>query len=80
MKRGDISAARLLFEDLAAMGSAKGAFAMAQSYDPAYLRKIFIQGGLQPDADQARTWYENAARLGSGDAQRALGALVGESR
>lgn len=80
MKRGDIAGARLLFEDLAGLGSARGAFAMAQSYDPDYLRKIFIQGTLQPDVGQARTWYENAARLGSGDAQRALGALASGPR
>ena len=75
MKHGDVAAARLLFEDIAAMGSAKGAFAMAQSYDPDHLRKVFIQGPLQPDRQSAKTWYENAARLGSGDAERALSAL-----
>jgi hypothetical protein len=80
MKRGDVAAARLLFEELAALGSAKGAFAMAQSYDPDPLRKIYIQGGLQPDVERARSWYENAARLGSGDAQRALAALANRVR
>ena len=80
IKRGDVSAARLLFEDLAAMGSAKAAFAMAQSYDADYLRKIFIQGALQPDPDSAKSWYEKAARLGSGDAQRMLSALESRSR
>jgi TPR repeat protein len=53
---------------------------MAQSYDPEALRKIYIQGGLQPDVERARNWYENAARLGSGDAQRALGALANRVR
>jgi hypothetical protein len=80
MKRGDVAAARLLFEDLAAMGSARGAFAMAQSYDADYLRKIFIQGALQPDPDSAKSWYEKAARLGSGDAQRVLSTLEGRAQ
>lgn len=74
MKRGDVAGARLLFEDLAAMGSAKGAYAMAQSYDPDHLRRFFIQG-IQPDVERARTWYEKAAGLGDGNAQSALSAL-----
>ena len=80
MKHGDVAAARLLFEDIAAMGSAKGALAMAQSYDREHLRKFFIQGPLQPDPERAKTWYENAARLGSRDAERALSALQGGAR
>lgn len=80
MKRGDVAAARLLFEDLAAMGSAKGAFAMAQSYDADYLRTVFIQGALQPDPASAKAWYERAARLGSSEAQGALTALESRAR
>jgi hypothetical protein len=62
MKNGDIAAARLLFEDLAIQGSAKGAFAMGQSYDPKVLAGLAVQG-LAPDPEKARQWYEKARQL-----------------
>jgi hypothetical protein len=63
MQRGDITGARLLFEHLARRGSAIGAFALAQSYDPKYLQKMYVRG-LTPDQKQADFWYRKAAELG----------------
>lgn len=63
MKRGDVTGARLLFEHLAYRGSALGAFALAQSYDPRYLKKIYVRG-LTADQKQADFWYRRAAELG----------------
>jgi hypothetical protein len=72
MKRGDITGARLLFEHLAYRGSALGAFALAQSYDPRYLEKLYIRG-LAADQKQADYWYRRAAELGADKAPTAGG-------
>lgn len=63
MRNGDIAAARLLYEDLALGGSAKGARALAETYDPVYLKGVFI-AGLQPNPEKAKIWYARAAELG----------------
>jgi hypothetical protein len=67
MQRGDITGARLLYEHLARRGSALGAFALAQSYDPKFLQKLYVRG-LSPDAKQADYWYQRAAELNGGAA------------
>ncbi len=72
MKRGDITGARLLFEHLAYRGSALGAFALAQSFDPRYLEKLYIRG-LAADQKQADYWYRRAAELGADKAPVAGG-------
>ena len=64
MKRGDVTGARLLFEHLARRGSALGAFALAQSFDPSYLKKMYIRG-LLGDQKRADYWYRRAAELGT---------------
>jgi hypothetical protein len=71
LDRGDIAAARLLYEDLAIAGSAQGAFALARSYDPAFLRSMGAIG-MQPDLELARKWYKKAAELGNGEASQRL--------
>jgi hypothetical protein len=63
MRNGDIAAARLLYEDLAVNGSAKGARALAETYDPIYLKGVFT-AGLRPNLEKAKIWYERAAELG----------------
>lgn len=71
----DIAAARLIFTRLAKRGSSRGALAMAQSYDPAFLSRYNI-AGLKPDMEKARYWYSLAADHGSEDASRRLIALT----
>jgi hypothetical protein len=68
LKNGDVSAARLNFESLALRGSTKGAFALAQSFDPAVLQSIPIEG-LRPDLTKAKEWYAKAAALGGQEPQ-----------
>lgn len=75
MRLGDVSSARLLFEDLAAHGSAKGALAMGRSFDPSFLRQVFVAGNLAPDREKAKLWYQRAQDLGDPDAGRHLAAL-----
>lgn len=76
MHMGDIASARLVFEDLAAHGSSKGALAMGQSYDAAFLKDIMIAGALRPSADKARLWYQRAADMGNPDAPSRLAPVV----
>jgi len=74
IKRGDISSARLLYEDLALSGSALGALALARTYDPDFLRSVGAFG-MRPDLDLARKWYSKASELGNGEASRRLSEL-----
>jgi len=67
MQRGDITAARLLFEHLANRDSALAAFALAQSFDAGFLHKAQVRG-LAPNQELADRWYRRAAELGSRDA------------
>jgi hypothetical protein len=74
LRAGDISSARLLFEDLAIRGSSRGARALAETYDPDYLRRTFI-AGLQPNIELAKKWYRRAAELGDNEASSRVTAL-----
>ena len=76
MRNGDIAGARLLYEDLAVNGSAKGARALAETYDPAYLKGVFT-AGLRPNMEKARIWYQRAAELGDTVSITRLSALDG---
>jgi hypothetical protein len=71
LQQGGIAAARLIFEDLAVDGSAAGALALAQSYDPAYVVPSAASAAA-PSLAKARKWYERAAELGNPDAKRRL--------
>jgi hypothetical protein len=75
LKEGDISAARAIFENLALQGSAAGAMALGETYDPAALRGVLIRG-LEPDAEKARKWYLKAEELGGSDARRRINELA----
>ncbi len=74
LKNSDVSAARLLFEHIAGRGSAKGAFAMGQTYDPEFLSTLFVKG-LKADVEKAKAWYRRSIELGGGEAQARLSAL-----
>ena len=63
LSRGDISGARTIYETVAKYGSARGAFGVASTYDPAVLAQHSVKG-LAPDARLAREWYAKAAELG----------------
>lgn len=73
---GDVASARLLLEHIARKGSGKGAMALAQTYDPAFLRSINTLG-LRPNPEKAREWYQIAAELGEETARERLSALSG---
>ena len=67
----DIAGARLIFQYLANHGSAGGAFALAESYDPKKWASHRVSG-MSPDGDLARTWYARASELGSREAAAIL--------
>lgn len=69
MKAGDVAAARTMFERVAEAGNPDGAFALAETYDPAVLRSVPLRGGgITADTAQARRWYEKARDMGSSTA------------
>jgi hypothetical protein len=65
MASGDIAAARTMFERVAEAGEAAGAFALAETFDPAVLRTLRLRGGIKADPALAQRWYEKARDLGS---------------
>jgi hypothetical protein len=72
---GNLATARFVFEDLAAKGSGAGAFAMAQTFDPQFLKSVIVVGPQQANLAEARKWYRVAAERGHGEAQDRLRAL-----
>ena len=78
LSQGGISAARIIFEELARRDSAKGALALGRSYDPAYVSKSRT-AGLSPNLDTALVWYKRADELGSADARDRI-AEIGTRR
>ncbi len=74
LRSGNIVFARVLFENLASHGSAQGAFAVAQTYDPTVLKQIGAVG-VRGDAEKAKFWYGKAAELGKAPVTDVLGAL-----
>lgn len=75
LESGDVSAARAIFENLALQGSAAGAMALGETYDPVSLRGVLIRG-LEPDSEKARKWYLKAEELGGSDARRRINELA----
>ena len=75
---GDQDAAFLLLKYAARSGSADAARLMAQLYDPV----TFTSGGVvtKPNAEDAATWYEEAATKGDVDAMVRLGEMLKEGR
>lgn len=71
---GDFSSARIVFGRVAQAGDARGALALAATYDPIALTKIGAKG-VRPNAAKARVWYLRAKELGSKEAGQRLDAL-----
>ena len=70
----DIASARVVLERAVDMGSAKAAFALAQTYDPTVLDAWRTFGTLG-DAARARQLYAKARAGGVQEAQDRLNAL-----
>lgn len=82
MQRGDISlgngnvtVARLFYEQAAELDWGPAALALAMTYDPNELSRWNVVGGIEPDLDEARRWYEQARELGAIEAVERLQRL-----
>jgi TPR repeat protein len=78
-REGDVAAARLLYTRVARKGIAEGAYGMARTFDPAFLRRV-PTAGLQPDLAKAQDWYRKAEQLGSAPAKTRLSELGATAR
>jgi len=74
LERGDVFAARRLFEQAAEAGLAQSAVALGVTYDPNELGKLNVIGFV-PYAEAARVWYEKAQELGAVEAAELLRRL-----
>jgi hypothetical protein len=78
--KGNVEAARLFYEKAADAGLAEGALVLASTYDPGELARQHVVGGLLPDPDAARRWYERARELGAAEAEERLLRLSASAR
>ncbi|MFZ1103985.1 MAG: hypothetical protein WAN86_14265 [Hyphomicrobiaceae bacterium] len=72
--QGLVAPARQLYERAADLGLAEAAMALAATYDAAELDQPHLLG-IQPDAKEARRWYERARALGAPEAGQRLRRL-----
>jgi tetratricopeptide (TPR) repeat protein len=71
LSRGDIVAARLVYERAAAGGDRAATTGVAKTYDPAFLTQAGARG-LRADPAQAAHWYAKAAAAGDREAEDRL--------
>jgi TPR repeat protein len=76
MKTGNLNLARAFFTQAAEEGWAEGALALGATYDPVELANMRLLGGIRPDPEAAKRWYETAAKLGSKQATSRLQRLT----
>jgi hypothetical protein len=74
IEKGDIVAARALYQRAAEMGSGSAALTLAATYDPNRLWS-FGALGMVGNKERARQWYQRASELGQPDAKARLLAL-----
>jgi hypothetical protein len=72
--RGDVAAARAIYERAAALGSAQAAFALGSTYDPGRLWSLGVFG-MVGNKERARHWYQRADQLGHPDAKARIRAM-----
>jgi hypothetical protein len=75
IKNGDLAAARLVLRRAAGAHNPQAALALGTTFDPLVFDELGVLG-FQPDAGQARTWYERADKLGSREARQRLDRLA----
>ena len=72
---GNVTVARLFYERAAELKWGPAALALAATYDPEELSRMNIIGGVEPDPELARKWYERARELGAAEAVERLQRL-----
>jgi hypothetical protein len=76
---GDPAGARVMLRRAAESRNAEAALMLGATYDPVVLRELKVYG-VAADIAMARTWYEEAKKLGSEEASRLLGILASAAR
>jgi len=79
LRSGDVPSARIALRRAVSAGDAGAMLLMGATFDPGYLDQYGVLG-FAADAAQARRWYEQAAGLGSSEAQHRLERLSQDSR
>jgi TPR repeat protein len=74
LEKGDIVAARTLYQRAAEMGSGSGALMLGSTYDPRRLWSLGVLG-MVGNKERARQWYLRASELGNPEAKARLQAL-----
>lgn len=74
LKAGDIAGARLLLARAASSGEARGAFLLAETYDPKVLARWNVRG-IRADPEKAKALYRQAADAGLVEARGRVEAL-----
>ncbi|SDO12960.1 hypothetical protein SAMN04488061_0352 [Filomicrobium insigne] len=74
LDNGSLQGARLLLERAAGHGSGSAAMLLGASYDPKYAGH-FSSDAPNPNAAEAKRWYERAVELGVNTAQEHLNAI-----
>lgn len=74
LSRGDVAAARAIYERAAALGSAQAAFALGATHDPSRLWSLGVFG-MVGNKERARHWYQRADQLGHPEAKARLRVL-----
>jgi hypothetical protein len=71
LEKGDIVAARVVYQRAAEMGSGEAAFMLGSTYDP---RLLWSRGvvGMVGNKERAREWYSRARELGNAEAKARL--------
>jgi hypothetical protein len=74
--RGDLGAARLLYERAVDAGDARAAIYLGTTYDPSFLSRARLGKSVRGDLDTAAYWYRRARDLGSSEAEALLKTSV----
>lgn len=72
---GNVTVARLFYEQAAELDWGPAALALAMTYDPNELERWNVIGGIEPNLEEARKWYERARELGAIEAVERLQRL-----
>jgi hypothetical protein len=72
--KGDLAAARLLYERAADAGDGQAAVRLGETFDPVFLDHAHLSG-VRGDSDTAMSWYRRARDLGAADADVLIKSL-----
>jgi TPR repeat protein len=72
--KGDLAAARLLYERAADAGDGQAAVKLGETFDPVFLDHAHLRG-VRGDSGTAMSWYRRARDLGTADADILIKSL-----